>query len=144
MKFKIMNTNEVAKTVEFLTSDPFIFSSYGWSSFNDRGNACSGRMDEFDSLEEEVAFEQFKMTVKKAMPPKTALYNRCASSMQMYFDRCSVKYDYVIKLVTRALFDSTYEEVVDLVKSSLEFRYQRIGKLLASDAFLGKEGADEE
>ena len=126
-----MNCLEIKKCIEYLTSDDMYFVSFDWHSLNDRGNACSGRLDQYDNEEELKNFETLRNLVCEAMPKGSLLYGDCAERMSMYFGRNFVHYNYCAKLVARALDGiSSLDELKAMVYQSLRFRYEKTREAL--------------
>lgn len=118
-----MNQTEIRNCIELLVADAMLFATFGWHSFDDRGSACAGRMDKFDSEDERLEFEKLLQDVREVMPKNSELFKECSNLMANYFERVYVQYDYCTKLVARVLNGTeSYHEFKMTLRFSVEAR----------------------
>ena len=104
MNKKMLTKNDVEKILTMLASDPFVFSSVGWDSMGDRGTCCTnGRLDEYESEEEAENAERVRNLVMEVMSDKSGLYLKVAEAFRSHYERYSVQYRYVVKVVSHFL-----------------------------------------
>lgn len=131
----LMDQNEIIKSIELLTIDPFLFSAVSWLSFCDRGNCCTGNLKlAFETDLEKHAFENFRKEVEKAMPRDSKLYRDCAEQMRVHFERNYVYYTTTVKLVARVLYGTHYDDLKNMLIISLKYKHLSIERILNSIA----------
>ncbi|MBW9171219.1 hypothetical protein K2F43_08370 [Clostridium estertheticum] len=114
MKDKI----EVRRAIQLLLKH---IECVAWLEFGDRGNPCYDPYN-FDTEEEHIEDAYALAAVKIVMPKGSVLHQKLSESVAQEIGCKYVTYDWLIKALSRIVASSSYKELADMMKTSLQMR----------------------
>ena len=120
------NIGEIKRSIRLLIKYP---NTFVYAEFGDKGNACTGRLDEM-CTEENIDYAETYAAVVQAMPKYSELHKQFAPVLKKKLGlKVWPRYDYMVKILARILGDDMQMKSSDTVEQMCIFT-SRIHKYL--------------